>query len=332
MSLSRSLASFNAPRTHVSHATVLAPLPRCVSVHSLLFFAFDASARRSAVFSGRAQRVACRVLRVLSVVFMQACSCVRECLYYHGTSGTTLPVEGARHLRLLEPSANWSGIILLCGDWGPAVGAGAVKKQAARWPPSRSESVWSQLQRYSWYEGGSSDGCVETRIPRANAAERMRIRREHAECCNGRRGGVEEHVLVQCGEYTRSPEDHLHVPSHGAQPSRANASHGAMCNGSKSSIPQWDHEICASCWRWAGHAARLAERCPERWSSKILGWKDAWWRQTLRYMHGGSADRLGHRDRMLDKRCWDEFIRPARYLGKSSRRTARHGDPSRQPP
>lgn len=28
----------------------------------------------------------------------------------------------------------------------------------------------------------------------------------------------------------------------------------------------------------------VAERCPKSWISKILGWRDAWWRQMLRYV------------------------------------------------
>lgn len=70
----------------------------------------------------------------------------------------------------------------------------------------------------------------------------------------------------------------------------------------------WDQAICAAWWRWAGHAARLAEKCPERVLSKILGWKDAWWRQTLRYVYGGSQSRLGRGDRMLGRRRWGEPI------------------------
>lgn len=50
-------------------------------------------------------------------------------------------------------------------------------------------------------------------------------------------------------------------------------------------VHRWDHAVAASWWRWAGHAARLSAREPHRRNAAALGWKDAWWRQGVRYLH-----------------------------------------------
>lgn len=57
--------------------------------------------------------------------------------------------------------------------------------------------------------------------------------------------------------------------------------------------------------------ARLASRHSARWMSLVLGWKDAWRRQTVRFLHAGSsgpANRLGRGRRRLGTRRWDNAI------------------------
>lgn len=75
-------------------------------------------------------------------------------------------------------------------------------------------------------------------------------------------------------------------------------------------IPEWDQAICAA-WCFAGHAAHLSERCPERLIGNILGRRDAWWRPTLRHVHGGAQNRLGRGHRKLGRRRWDELVQQA---------------------
>lgn len=63
----------------------------------------------------------------------------------------------------------------------------------------------------------------------------------------------------------------------------------------------------------ASHAARLAASELDRWVGKILGWRDAWWRHTIRCLHGSSAadgtpNRLGRGHRQLGRRHWDDPI------------------------
>lgn len=53
------------------------------------------------------------------------------------------------------------------------------------------------------------------------------------------------------------------------------------------------------------------ERRPHRWISNIVGWPDAWWRQTLRYVREGAsgpANRPGRGDRQPVKRCRDDAV------------------------
>lgn len=76
-------------------------------------------------------------------------------------------------------------------------------------------------------------------------------------------------------------------------------------------IPPWARAISLSWRRWAGHSARQADRCPERRRSKSLGWKDAWWRHTIRGSHAGhrgTSNRLGRGHRLLGRRRWGDLI------------------------
>lgn len=88
----------------------------------------------------------------------------------------------------------------------------------------------------------------------------------------------------------------------------------------QSGIPRWGHFVCAFFWKLAIHATRLAERCPERRISKILGWRCVWWDQTLLYVQGGSASRHGRGHQMLGKRQWDELVQQVVSSHKPDRR------------
>lgn len=77
-------------------------------------------------------------------------------------------------------------------------------------------------------------------------------------------------------------------------------------------IPWWDHAIAVSWWRWAGHAPWLSAREPDRLIAVVHGWRDAWWRKTLRFLHArgdtGAINRLSLGHRMLGKHPWDDAI------------------------
>lgn len=60
-----------------------------------------------------------------------------------------------------------------------------------------------------------------------------------------------------------------------------------------------------------GHAARVATREPDRWASRMLAWRDAWWLKKKRYAStsdGGQPTRLGRGHHFLGKRRWDGAI------------------------
>lgn len=78
----------------------------------------------------------------------------------------------------------------------------------------------------------------------------------------------------------------------------------------QSGIPQWDHAMCSSWGRRAGHAARLSERCPERWLAKTLGRLDTWYRHTTWHLQASPNHTMpSTRRRCLSgKRHWDEMV------------------------
>lgn len=75
-------------------------------------------------------------------------------------------------------------------------------------------------------------------------------------------------------------------------------------------IPRWDQALLASWWRYAGHIARLAAREPDRWISKILTWRDAAYRRSVRGLLWRSNDptrqRVGRGSRHTTARRWDD--------------------------
>lgn len=54
-----------------------------------------------------------------------------------------------------------------------------------------------------------------------------------------------------------------------------------------------------------------SERHPDIWISRVLGWRDAWWRKALCTFHGGASGpehRLGRGHRHVGYRRWDDAI------------------------
>lgn len=104
---------------------------------------------------------------------------------------------------------------------------------------------------------------------------------------------------------------------------RAACKQNSKFGGHLSRIPRWGHSRNALWWRWAGHAARLAERHAERWISHASSLRDAWRRQIVRMLHAGDTDpanRLGRAHRHLGQRRWDDayFCRIGPSLGRIS--------------
>lgn len=73
--------------------------------------------------------------------------------------------------------------------------------------------------------------------------------------------------------------------------------------------PPWDEAVTATRRRWAGHAGRLAAKEPNRWVSRAVQWRNAWWLRTVRFVHatlsGGRPVRLKRGHSVLGKRRWD---------------------------
>lgn len=78
------------------------------------------------------------------------------------------------------------------------------------------------------------------------------------------------------------------------------------------SLLLWGVALLSSWWRWAGHAARLADRFPDKWLAQALAWRDAWFREAMRGLHWRSADldrhRLGRGLRGQGRRRWDDYL------------------------
>lgn len=81
--------------------------------------------------------------------------------------------------------------------------------------------------------------------------------------------------------------------------------------------PKMDSVIAATCWRWASMAARE----PERWVCRLVSWKGACWRHTVRRLYAmtdGQPVRLNRGHRLLRTRRWDDPIQatPTMYEEK----------------
>lgn len=89
------------------------------------------------------------------------------------------------------------------------------------------------------------------------------------------------------------PRDGEDWPSFGASAALRHSSSG------DSGIQRWDHVVCASWWRWAWHAARLAETEPHRWIAKLLSQHDACWRHGPMFACGHEGHRHAPQTRQV---------------------------------
>ena len=49
-------------------------------------------------------------------------------------------------------------------------------------------------------------------------------------------------------------------------------------NARRSNVQSWVHQHLDAKWRWAGHVARMKDRCPDNWAYKSTTWRDAAYR------------------------------------------------------
>lgn len=105
----------------------------------------------------------------------------------------------------------------------------------------------------------------------------------------GRSFGCDKVAVAQGAAGQDSTTHRPLVPSGGRRLGNLFEALQRMGHWRQSGTPRWDHAICDTWWRWAGHATRMDEAEPHRWISAVLGWRDAWWRYTVRCLHGSSA-------------------------------------------
>lgn len=101
------------------------------------------------------------------------------------------------------------------------------------------------------------DGAARA-VVRAAQARRPRMAAERVQAAGGVRRLLSRAALCSASQPRRTNERVMH----------------------ETKLPRWD--VALNWWRWAGHAARLAERQPEQWIAEALTWRDAMYREATK--------------------------------------------------